>query len=1033
MSEIIGLTLDADTSAIIAKLNNLENRYGRLERIAADTGKAKTKAFQDSAAAGEKMNRTLGESSSVLSKIGSVAAGLGVAAAIYSFGNSALEATKSMQGMEAAFTTAFSSEGVKAPLVAKAYMRELSDISKETPFAFEELSKAMLKLTTVDYTPAKKEITALGDLASAKNKGIDQLSEGILDAQQGSFERLKEFSIDASKSGDKVKFTFNGITTVVDNNKTAIRNAIIEMGKYEGIAGGMELQAKTLGGQLSNLGDSLFQLGAKIGEKLSPEINKGIQGFANFISSLDVDAIFEFFEPISNNLLPAIENLYKSLVETAKVLTGSKTEGELMTKVMQGLSFAFELVVDAVTLIVDEISFFSNAIREAYQEGSIFTAVVNGIGQTINFLGDSIKYILDELQKLYLGEDEYNKRVQQGIDANKQRAQAALDKKKKEEEEANALEERRKKTEKSTKATIDDKDATKAAEKALKDYIDTLKGSDKVIEDFAKRRKKLASDNLQGEDKINAQKQIDLDELALIAKNEDDKLALLQKKYKVGSKSYEEIQKRRNLISEAAGLEEMQFEVKYANEILDFRKKKLDENNALLQKELEDKAKFLSDAQKQKEQELSDSIAFINQQKDLRVEDIDLEIKQIEAKGQLGEKDKLQVQALNEDKINLQIAYLTQVRNLLADEKGNESPDVKLIDNQIKGLKIGLEKLKNDNTLLDPIAKFKKKIAATLGISGEDLDAIIGSVQQGIQAIGSIISQANQDQINENQKLIDSLKGRISETEAALKKEEELKAKGFANNVSGKTAELKALHDEEKKAEARSRAFKKEALKRQLAADLLSQASSTAVAAAGFFKANSPIPIVGAIIAAAGIASMIATIAKFQSERKALETQLYTGGSLSNYLEVGEANSGFVKKGGSPDSPGSGGRGYKIQGTNIRVGGNEFLLNERTSLINSDFLEQMNTGFYDKHGGVSAYFRKHQTPSLGLTIQRVEKIQKDTLLAQTNRNDSQLKEAILESADRQISYWKSRTERVSTSDGYIEFSKNGQTRVRVSE
>ena len=77
---------------------------------------------------------------------------------------------------------------------------------------------------------------------------MDQLVEGLLDAQTGEFERLKEFGIRASKEGDKVKFSFRGITTEVQFTDKAIKDYIISLGNLEGVQGTMKVQMSELTG-----------------------------------------------------------------------------------------------------------------------------------------------------------------------------------------------------------------------------------------------------------------------------------------------------------------------------------------------------------------------------------------------------------------------------------------------------------------------------------------------------------------------------------------------------------------------------------------------------------------------------------------------------------------------------------------------------------------------------------------------------------------------------------------------------------------
>jgi hypothetical protein len=137
--------------------------------------------------------------------------------------------------------------------------RALNDLQKfaaETPFSLAELTESYVKLVNRGMTPTMDMLRSMGDLASSQGKSFDQLTEAVLDAVTGEFERLKEFGITASKNGDMVALSFKGITKDVKNTQEAINEAIMEFGKMDGVAGGMEKMSQSVGGQISNMGDN---------------------------------------------------------------------------------------------------------------------------------------------------------------------------------------------------------------------------------------------------------------------------------------------------------------------------------------------------------------------------------------------------------------------------------------------------------------------------------------------------------------------------------------------------------------------------------------------------------------------------------------------------------------------------------------------------------------------------------------------------------------------------------------------------------
>jgi len=189
--------------------------------------------------------------------------------------------TKSVQGLGAAFVAVFSIAAVtrltksviavrgefatfQAVLTntlgsAQAAQREFDKIQKfaaETPFSVRGLTEAFVRLVNQGFKPTTAQLRKLGDLASSTGKDFIQLTEAILDAQTGEFERLKEFGIKSKKEGDKVTFTFKEQATQVAYTSKAIQEYILSLGDMEGVSGAMAAISETLNGRISNLADS---------------------------------------------------------------------------------------------------------------------------------------------------------------------------------------------------------------------------------------------------------------------------------------------------------------------------------------------------------------------------------------------------------------------------------------------------------------------------------------------------------------------------------------------------------------------------------------------------------------------------------------------------------------------------------------------------------------------------------------------------------------------------------------------------------
>lgn len=142
---------------------------------------------------------------------------------------------------------------------AKKAFAVLSKFAQDTPYDLNQAVEGFTKLVALGLNPSKEALNSYGNTAAAMGKDLNQMIEAVADAATGEFERLKEFGIKASQQGDKVSFTFQGVTTTVKNNSEQIQQYLLDIGNTQ-FAGAMEERAKTLDGQLAALGGSFENL-----------------------------------------------------------------------------------------------------------------------------------------------------------------------------------------------------------------------------------------------------------------------------------------------------------------------------------------------------------------------------------------------------------------------------------------------------------------------------------------------------------------------------------------------------------------------------------------------------------------------------------------------------------------------------------------------------------------------------------------------------------------------------------------------------
>ena len=258
----------ATEAELIAKLSLDNARFKRQLKEAKD----KLKDFGDEAEdSGEKAKEGFDKAEKGASGFSKVAKSLGpiigaafAADTIIGFGKAVISTTAEFQKMEAVLTNTLGSSSA-----ARSAMDQIVQFAATTPFSVNELTESFVKLANRGFVPTANEMRSLGDLASSTGKSFDQLTEAALDAMTGEFERLKEFGITASSEGNKVKFTFKGVTTEVEKTDKALKSYILSLGNVEGVSGAMAAMSGTLGNKISALDDNITQLKLAIGNSTS--------------------------------------------------------------------------------------------------------------------------------------------------------------------------------------------------------------------------------------------------------------------------------------------------------------------------------------------------------------------------------------------------------------------------------------------------------------------------------------------------------------------------------------------------------------------------------------------------------------------------------------------------------------------------------------------------------------------------------------------------------------------------------------------
>lgn len=348
---------------------------------------------------------------------------LGLTVPLTGLGFAAIGVASDMETLKTSLDTVFKGD---QKLSTKAF-EEIKEFASTTPFQLQEVATAFVKLKNLGLDPSIDSLTSYGNTASALGKSLDQMIEAVADASVGEFERLKEFGIKAKSQGDKVAFTFQGVTTTVSKNSDKIQEYLLNIGNVN-FAGSIDRQANTFKGKLSTLKDNIAQAAASIGEiligyiapffevinegiksfqELSPETKKFIVILGGILAAigpvlLAVGSFVKFLPLLSGGLsalggpvalliaglaavaIMIIKNwapIKKVLIDIANYFIDLYNESTLVRVGVEGIVFAFKSVYNVGVFVFDAL-------------GSVVDLFIDNVKSGFTGLGQVIKGVL---------------------------------------------------------------------------------------------------------------------------------------------------------------------------------------------------------------------------------------------------------------------------------------------------------------------------------------------------------------------------------------------------------------------------------------------------------------------------------------------------------------------------------------------------------------------------------------------------------------------------------------------------------------
>ena len=114
---------------------------------------------------------------------------------------------------------------------AEAVFWELITLEDETTKSTQELSDALLYLNKFGINATSNDLKNLSAVSLGLNKDLATITSAIGKASQGRYKALQELGIQVDDTGNKLKLTFQGVTSEVDKSADSVKNYLSSLGE----------------------------------------------------------------------------------------------------------------------------------------------------------------------------------------------------------------------------------------------------------------------------------------------------------------------------------------------------------------------------------------------------------------------------------------------------------------------------------------------------------------------------------------------------------------------------------------------------------------------------------------------------------------------------------------------------------------------------------------------------------------------------------------------------------------------------------
>ncbi|MDF7810938.1 hypothetical protein [Hymenobacter sp. YC55] len=777
-----------------------------------------------------------------------------LAGAVTSLGEDIFETTAKYESFQAILSNALGSEAAAAEA-----LQRIQDLAAKTPFSVEELTASYIKFVNRGIVPSQAELLKLGDVAASQGKSFDQLTEAVLDAGTGEFERLKEFGIQGSKTGNQIELSFKGVNKTVANTPAAIKDALVSFGELNGVAGTTAKVSQTLEGQLSNLKDQADQLENEVGQGLRPV-------FAFLLQTLV--QLFGFIKQ-SGGPLREFANYFVELYNSSTAFRlGVNT-------LFVGLQNGVAVAKGSIGLLVNELVAAGKVVK------GVFTLDFDLIKQGYNDAGKALKATL-----LNTGE-QVGKNIQEGLDRtfNPKNKVALLGVNEKDvAAQGSALEKAATRINASQVAQV--KVNQKALEKALREREAALKALRSEQEKLQETAAKIELDSLKDQGQARAAEQLRQDRLqiAQIEQSLKDREAAVRKAGGKGSSAdgvIDGVQRQQvQVLTQAA-------EKRYADALFKINQEQYD-RLLNLQEDSDAKSRELLERRYENERAAAQGQSDVLQaleaakQAELLALEASAEQKRLEIRRNL-ETNNAQVRATvagpgtgrseREARQQERLELIAQDEKFYQDEIANsvrfEAEKGEAIRSEARKQ---LALLAQERKKAEQDAKGFDIYSLILGESDDEEGKGRKALDDTLGAVVDFYAQSLQAQQQATDARVGQADRNIADLQSQIAAEIQLNKAGSASNIAGLREQIAA----EKAARRDALNDKRKIAREQVILDTLTQASSVAVAVANALAAL-PVPF-NLVAAALLVTTFIATKAKAFAAAGKQPEGFYRGG-----------------------------------------------------------------------------------------------------------------------------------------------------------